>query len=132
MTDFNDRVAKLGVHAQVFTLTNDDAHDYNEWDMMTGFNKDLAEDVAIYQGSTTGQKNGQDTCRGTGGAVTWQVDRGCHMISAKAMDRLCGQMKEKADNMSSDTHPHNARETTSAAITTDVAMPAGVDADGGL
>lgn len=87
------------------------------------------------QGSTTGQKNGQDTCRGTGGAVTWQVDRGCHMISAKAMDRLCGQMKEQADDMSSDTHPHNARETTSAAITTDVAMPAGVDAntiDGGL
>lgn len=84
------------------------------------------------QGSTTGQKNGQDTCRGTGGAVTWQVDRGCHMISAKAMDRLCGQMKEQADDMSSDTHPHNARETTSAAITTNVAMPAGVDADGGL
>ena len=49
VTDFNARGAKLGVHAQVFTLTNDDAHDYNEWDMMTGFNKNLAENVAIYQ-----------------------------------------------------------------------------------
>ena len=124
-TDFTARAVKLGVHAQVFTLTNDAAHDYPLWNMMTGFNKDLATNVAIYQGSTTGQPNGNSVCRGTGGMVTWQVDRGCHMISAAAMDRLCGQMKAQADDMSSDTHPHNARETTAAAITTDIPMPAG-------
>ena len=125
--DFASRAVKLGVHAQVFTLTNDAAHDYPLWDMMTGFNTDLATDVAIYQGSTTGQKNGNDDCRGTGGMVTWQVDRGCHKISAAAMDRLCGQMKAQKDDMSSDTHPHNARETTAASITTDIAMPAGAN-----
>jgi len=121
-TDYGSRTAKLGVHAQVFTLTNDAAHDYPEWDMMSGFNTELAEDVAIYQGSTTGQKNGNEDCRATGGMVTWQVDRGCHKISARAMDYLCKQMKEQADDMSSDTHPHNARETTAAAITTDIPM----------
>ena len=126
-TDFAARTVKLGVHAQVFTLTNDARHDYNDWDMMTGFNTALATDVAIYQGSTTGQKNGNEDCRGTGGMVTWQVDRGCHMISATAMDRLCGQMKAQKDDMSSDTHPHNARETTAASITTDIAMPVGAN-----
>ena len=129
---FAGRTGKLGVQAQVFTLTNDPAHDYPAWDMMTGFNKDLATNVAIYQGSTTGQKNGNTECRGTGGAVTWQVDRGCHMISAKAMDRLCGQMGMQADDMHSDMHPHNSRVTTAPAITTSVAMPAGVNAGGGL
>jgi len=129
---FTDRAHKIGVQAQVFTLTNDPAHDYPAWDMMTGFNKDLATNVAIYQGSTTGQKNGNNDCRGTGGAVTWQVDRGCHMISAKAMDGLCKQMGMQADDMHSDMHPHNSRVTTSAAITTSIAMPAGVDAGGGL
>ena len=124
---FAGRTGKLGVQAQVFTLTNDPAHDYDAWDMMTGFNKDLATNVAIYQGSTTGQPNGNTDCRGTGGMVTWQVDRGCHMISAAAMDRLCGQMKAQKDDMSSDTHPHNARETTAASITTDIAMPVGAN-----
>ena len=131
-TGFAGRTGKLGVQAQVFTLTNDPAHDYPAWDMMTGFNKDLATNVAIYQGSTTGQKNGNNDCRGTGGAVTWQVDRGCHMISAKAMDGLCKQMGMQADDMHSDMHPHNSRVTTDAAITTDIAMPAGVNAGGGL
>ena len=54
------------------------------------------------------------------------------MISAKAMDRLCGQMGMQADDMHSDMHPHNSRVTTAPAITTSVAMPAGVNAGGGL
>ena len=56
-----------------------------------------------------------------------QVDRGCHMISAKAMDNLCKQMGMQADDMTSDMYAHNARVTTAAAITTNVAMPAGVN-----
>jgi len=126
-----DRDAKIGVHAQVFTLTNNDDDDHAEWDMMTGFNPALATNVAIYQGSTTGQKDGNEDCRGTGGAVTWQVDRGCHFISAKSFDKMCGQMKAiktgGGDDMHSDMVPHNSRTTTEASITTDIAMPVGVN-----
>ena len=49
------------------------------------------------------------------------------MISAKAMDNLCKQMGMQADDMTSDMYAHNARVTTAAAITTNVAMPAGVN-----
>ena len=56
-----------------------------------------------------------------------QVDRGCHHISAKAMDNLCKQMGMQADDMTSDMYAHNARVTTAAAITTNVAMPEGVN-----
>jgi len=129
--NFAERIAKIGVQALVFTLTNDDAHDYPEWDMMKGFNPTLATNVAIYQGSTTAQKNGNEDCSGTGGMVTWQVDRGCHKLSAKAFDKLCGQMKaiktKGGDDMSSDLYPHNSRATTFDSITTDIAMPVGVD-----
>merc|ERR1711957_1150051 len=122
-----DRDAKIGVHAQVFTLTNNDEDDHAEWDMMTGFNPALATNVAIYQGSTTGQKDGNENCRGTGGAVTGQVDRGCHFISAKSFDKMCGQMKaiktDGGDDMHSDMVPHNSRTTTEASITTDTPMP---------
>ena len=54
--------------------------------------------TAPSQGSTTGQKHGNDftpgakACKGTGGAVTWQMDRGCHKVSAKSVDNLCKQM----------------------------------------
>ena len=60
--------------------------------------------------------------------VTWQVDRGCHKVSAKAFDKLCKAMPEQKDDMAEDTEPHNARVTTADFITTDVAMPAGVTA----
>merc|ERR550539_12337 len=78
---FNSELAKIGVQAQVFVVVNDDAYDYPEWDALYSWNDHLAEDVAIYQGSTTGLNDGHAVCRGTGGAVTWQVDRGCHKIS---------------------------------------------------
>ena len=98
--------------------------------------------LALAQGSTTGQKNGNDltpgaaACRGTGGAVTWQVDRGCHKISAKAFDKLCKQMLEVddypkcGDDMSPDIYPHNARETTVEEITSSIPMKEGVDFSG--
>ena len=101
---------------------NVSAYDYPDWDMIGGWNTALATDKAIYQGSTTGQQDGNNVCRGTGGAVTWQVDRGCHLISAKAFDELCKVMKEQKVDMSEDTHAHNARATTDPAITTDVPM----------
>jgi len=124
---FDSKLAKIGVQGQVFTVVNDDAYDYPEWDMLYGWNSDLASNVAIYQGSTTGQKDGNFVCRGTGGVVTWQVDRGCHKVSAKAFDKMCKSMLEQSDDMSDDIHPHNARETVDAALASDVAMGEGVD-----
>ena len=60
-----------------------------------------------------------------------QVDRGCHKLSAKAFDKLCGQMKaiktKGGDDMSSDLYPHNSRATTFDSITTNIAMAVGVD-----
>lgn len=124
---FDSGIAKIGVQAQVFTVVNDDAYDYPEWDSLYSWNTDLAENVAIYQGSTTGLDNGNVVCRGTGGAVTWQVDRGCHKISAKAFDQLCKSMLEQTDDMSGDTYPHTARDTVLPELTTDETMGAGVD-----
>ena len=39
-----------------------------------------------------------------------QVDRTCHMISAKSFDKLCYDMKQKKDDMGGDLYPHGARE----------------------
>jgi len=119
---FESLTTEIGVQAQVFTIVNDPAYDYPDWDALGGWNTDLASDVAIYQGSTTGQQDGNNVCRGTGGMVTWQVDRGCHLVSAKAVDELCKVMKEQKVDMSEDTHAHNARQTTDPAITTDIPM----------
>ncbi len=119
---FDTQTTKIGVQAQVFTIVNDPAYDYPDWAMLDGWNADMAVDMAIYQGSTTGQQDGNNTCRGTGGMVTWQVDRGCHLISAASFDELCRVMKEQRVDMSADTHAHNARETTDPSITTDIPM----------
>jgi hypothetical protein len=124
---FDSQVAKIGVQAQVFTVVNDEAYDYPEWNPLYSWNTDLAENVAIYQGSTTGLNEGNVVCRGTGGAVTWQVDRGCHKISARAFDRLCMLMLEQTDDMSSDVYPHTARDTVIPELTTNEEMGPGVD-----
>jgi hypothetical protein len=124
---FASGAAKIGVQGQVFTVVNDDAYDYPEWDMLNSWNYDLATNVAVYQGSTTGHNDGNVVCRGTGGAVTWQVDRGCHKVSAKAFDNLCKAMLEQSDDMSSDTYPHNSRVVVDPALATDVEMAEGID-----
>lgn len=54
--------------------------------------------------------------------LSWQVDRGCHLISARAFDKLCKLMQEQKNDMSGGTYPHNARKTTAAAISTDLPM----------
>ena len=117
-----DGTAKIGVQGMVVMVVNDAAYDYPEWNMMEGWHPDLVTDhlpgsfrsllsstvhilvvkpraaTAPSQGSTTGQKHGNDftpgakACKGTGGAVTWQMDRGCHKVSAKSVDNLCKQM----------------------------------------
>jgi len=125
-TVFETKSTRIGVQAMVFTVVNDPAFDYPDWNPLDGWNPELADNIAIYQGSTTGQIDGNNDCRGTGGMVTWQVDRGCHFISAKAFDGLCEVMLEQKVEMHKDIHPHNARETTDPSITTDMRMGPGV------
>ena len=74
------------------------------------------------QGSTTGQAADNDSCRASGGMVTWHVDRGCHMASAKAIDNLCKNMLLQKDDMSEDVTAHGSRATVSPEFTTNAPM----------
>ena len=66
------------------------------------------KDVAKYTGSTTGTSRNNEVCsRYT--PITWQVDRMCHKVSAKAWDEMCRLMLDQEDDMKADTHAHGAR-----------------------
>jgi len=124
---FTSKTAKIGVMGQVFTIVNpksdDLRYDYPGWNMLGSWNTDLAEDIAIYQGSTTGQTANNDECRWTGGMVTWHVDRKCHLVSAKAFDKLCEQMLTiPKDDMEPDVWPHGSRILVDPAYVSDVPM----------
>ena len=108
----------VGVEGQVFTVVNDPAYDVNLG--LDGAIKggDFWQDVARYTGSTTGQSRDNLVCSRYS-PITWQVDRKCHMISAKSFDNLCAQMKMQADNPNDghDLEPHGARTTVTAQMT---------------
>jgi hypothetical protein len=104
---------KIGVQAQVFTIVNDDDPKYENLELIKGMMVDAEKgqgtDMGIYTGSTTGTSRDNEVCsRYT--PITWQVDRKCHMISAKSFDKLCGDMLAQKADMSSDVHPHGARK----------------------
>jgi len=114
----------VGVEGQVFTVVNDDAYDMDL--NMGGAIKDadhgLWTDVAMYTGSTTGQSRDNDGYCSQYTPITWQVDRKCHMISAKSFDGLCKEMLENSkvhggDDMYEDVYPHGARLTVSEELT---------------
>jgi hypothetical protein len=111
---------KIGVQAQVFTIVNDDDPKYVNMNLFEGMIDDATHgygggDMAYYTGSTTGTSRDNQVCsRYT--PITWQVDRKCHMISASSFDQMCKVMKEQADDMSSDTHPHGARDLVDFAL----------------
>ena len=118
--------AYIGVEGQVFTIVNgatDAAAIRPTWDVLNGWDRQSAKDVAYYQGSTTGDavqsgENPGDKCRGTGDLVTWHVDRECHTLEASTMDEMCRRMMIiSADDMAPDVAPHGARETVIAALT---------------
>jgi len=69
----------------------------------------MGQDVAIYTGSTTGEKFSNEVCSQYA-PLTWHVDRKCHMISASSFDKLCYDMKMQRDDMSDDLHAHGSRE----------------------
>jgi len=118
------RAVGIGVEGQVFTIVNSpdptsSPYLYPTWDSLAGWNKDLVTDWAYYQGSTTGDAASNEVCRGTGGLVTWHMDRNCHLVEAATIDNLCRLMVASAsDDMSPDTEPHGARETVAAEIAT--------------
>jgi len=102
-------VDHVGVQAQVFTIVNDEKYYYPN--LMNGAIVDGAfwQDVAAYTGSTTGTSRSNTMCSAYT-PITWQVDRKCHLISASTFDKMCADMKQNADDMSSDLHAHGARE----------------------
>jgi hypothetical protein len=112
----------VGVEGQVFTIVNDPAYDVHlglDGAIKGSFGeRQFWQDVAIYTGSTTGQSRDNDICS-VYSPITWQVDRKCHLISAKSFDMLCAQMMLQADdpNDGHDLEPHGARETVSASLT---------------
>ena len=120
-----DKTHGIGVEGQVFTIVNggDAEAKRPTWDVLNGWDRQSAKDVAYYQGSTTGDAvqsgaNPGDMCRGTGDLVTWHVDRECHTLEASTMDEMCRRMLViSADDMSPDVAPHGARETVVAALT---------------
>jgi hypothetical protein len=102
-------VDHVGVQAQVFTIVNDEKYYYP--DLMKGaiVNGEFWKDVAAYTGSTTGTSRNNKLCSAYT-PITWQVDRKCHLISASSFDKMCADMKQQPDDMSSDLHAHGARE----------------------
>jgi len=100
----------VGVQAQVYTIVNDESYFYP--DMMRGWIQEGFEeevDIAYYTGSTTGTSRNNEICSAYA-PITWQVDRNCHKISASSFDKLCYDMKQQRDDMSSDLHAHGSRE----------------------
>lgn len=98
----------IGVQAQIFTIVNDEHYYYP--DLMRGMivEGDFGTQITKYTGSTTGQTRDNTVCsRYT--PITWQVDRKCHLISASSFDKMCADMKQQRDDMSSDTHAHGSR-----------------------
>ena len=120
-----DKTHGIGVEGQVFTIVNGMGGEAIRptWDVLNGWDRQSAKDVAYYQGSTTGDAvqsgaNAGDMCRGTGDLVTWHVDRECHTLEASTMDEMCRRMLViSADDMSPDVIPHGARETVVASLT---------------
>ena len=120
-----DKTHGIGVEGQVFTIVNGGDADAKRptWDVLNGWDRQSAKDVAYYQGSTTGDAvqsgaHAGDKCRGTGDLVTWHVDRECHTLEASTMDEMCRRMLViSADDMSPDVIPHGARDTVVASLT---------------
>jgi hypothetical protein len=98
----------VGVQGQVFTIVNDEKYFYP--DLFRGMIVDGAygQDIATYTGSTTGTSRNNQICSKYT-PITWQVDRKCHLISASSFDKMCADMKQQRDDMSSDLHPHGSR-----------------------
>ena len=111
---------KIGVQAQVFTIVNDENYYYPNLfnGMLVDDNVGMGKEITKYTGSTTGPSRNNTICSKYT-PITWQVDRKCNKISASTFDKMCADMKSQKDDMSSDMHPHGAREHTTNDMTAD-------------
>ena len=109
---------QIGVQAQVFTIVNSDAAEYQYDNLIRGMIVDgtRGEHIQAYTGSTTGTSRSNEICSRYA-PITWHVDRKCHEISAKSFDKMCEQMKAQLDDMTGDLHPHGAREVVANSMT---------------
>ena len=78
-------------------------------DYESGIWHEYGQDIAYYTGSTTGTSRDNEICSQYS-AITWQVDRKCHLISASSFGKLCADMKTQVDDMSDDLYAHGSRE----------------------
>jgi len=103
------------VRAQVYHIVNDNSGVYDRNDLLDGWDATAAAtDSVTYSGSTTGRSyNNADSCSPY--QITWQVDRKCHLISAKSFDAMCKKMKEQYA-MDADAEPHSSRDLVTAAL----------------
>ena len=111
---------RVGVQGQVYTIINSDAPAYQHDKLFYGawMGQDHWSDVATYIGSTTGTSRDNEVCS-MFSPITWQVDRTCHMISARSWDHMCKLMLEQADDMEADVHPHGSRKLVSGEFSAD-------------
>ena len=102
---------RVGVQGQVYTIINSDATEYQHDTLFYGawMGQDHWSDVATYIGSTTGTSRDNNVCS-MFSPITWQVDRTCHVISARSWDHMCKLMLEQEDDLEYETHPHGSRK----------------------
>jgi hypothetical protein len=107
----NNTAQTIGVQSQTFVVVNDEDYFYPDLfrGMIVDEEKEFGTDVAKYTGSTTGTARDNEICSPFT-PITWQVDRKCHLISASSFDKMCGEMKSQADNLSDDLYAHGSRE----------------------
>jgi len=97
------------VQAQIFHLVNDGP--YID-DMLHGWSVVGHENSVKYAGSTTGPSHDNQVCSPY--AITWHVDKACHVVSPASFDNLCRQMKEMY-NLEGDLYPHGSRKLVDSA-----------------
>ena len=90
---------RVGVQGQVYTIINSDEPKYQNDRLFYGawMGQNHWSDVATYIGSTTGTSRDNNVCS-MYSPITWQVDRTCHVISARSWDHMCKLMLEQADD----------------------------------
>lgn len=103
----SDTASQIGVQAQVFTVVNDESYFWP--DLMRGMIVDgeKGSDIATYS-TNTGSSRNNIICSQSS-AITWQVDRKCHLVSASTFDKMCADMKSQRDDMTLDLFPHGSR-----------------------
>ena len=99
--------ANVAVQGQVFVVVNDDSPGLASQNLANGWDSQLAlADSVKYYGSTTGTSFDNEFCSPY--AISWHVDRKCHLVGASSFDKMCADLK--ALGLKKDLMPHSSRE----------------------